>query len=316
MFTTLIVRPVFNLLVFIYALLPGHNFGAALIIFTIIVRLLMWPLLRKGLHHTKAMRKMQPELKRIKANAKGDKQKEALMQMELYKEKGINPLSSMLIMFVQIPIVLGLYSGVRRLVNDHNAIINFSYPFIRNMSWVKQLGQDIHRFDGTLFKLIDLTKPALAKGGGIYIPALFIVVASAYVQYRQSKQLLPSTKDARGLRAILKEAGDGQEADKTEVNAAVGRSTMYMIPILILVVTLGMAAALPLYWLVGGIMAIVQQSRILGQDEDEMEALADKKTKKVVLEGEVVEIGSTKPATPSTTNKNTKSSRSKKRRKR
>src|ERR1700759_4235860 len=95
MFTTIIVQPIFNLLVLIYALIPGHNFGMAIIIFTVIVRLLMWPLVKKQLHQAKLMRQLQPELKRIKAETKGDRQKESMMVMELYKERGINPFSSL-----------------------------------------------------------------------------------------------------------------------------------------------------------------------------------------------------------------------------
>ena len=87
-FTTYISQPIFNLLVLIYALLPGHNFGLAVIIFTIIVRLLLWPLLKRQLHSTKMMRKLQPELKRIKKEAKGDRQKESVMTLALYKEHG------------------------------------------------------------------------------------------------------------------------------------------------------------------------------------------------------------------------------------
>jgi len=81
MFQALIVKPIFNLLVLIYAVLPGHNFGLAIIIFTIIVRFLMWPLVKKQLHQTKAMRDLQPELKKIKQASKGDKQKESLLMM-------------------------------------------------------------------------------------------------------------------------------------------------------------------------------------------------------------------------------------------
>ena len=73
MFTTLIVQPIFNLLVLVYALLPGHNFGVALIIFTIIIRLLLWPLVKKQLHQAKAMRELQPEIKRIKKATKGNR---------------------------------------------------------------------------------------------------------------------------------------------------------------------------------------------------------------------------------------------------
>src|ERR1700730_4191738 len=107
MFTTLIVRPIFNLLVFIYAILPGHNFGLAIIIFTVLTRLLMWPLVKKQLHTAKAMRVLQPELKRIKQEAKGDRQKESMMVMALYKEKGVNPFSSIGLLILQLPIFIG-----------------------------------------------------------------------------------------------------------------------------------------------------------------------------------------------------------------
>ena len=101
MFTALIVKPIFNLLVLIYALIPGHNFGLAIILFTILVRILMWPLIKKQLHQAKAMRELQPELKRIKLAAKGDRQKESMMMMELYKEREINPFSSIGLLIVQ-----------------------------------------------------------------------------------------------------------------------------------------------------------------------------------------------------------------------
>src|SRR5437868_13876389 len=100
-FTTLIVQPIFNLLVLIYALIPGHNFGLAIILFTVIVRLLMWPLVKKQLHHAKAMRDLAPALKKIKAAAAGDRQKESKLTMELYKEREINPFASLGIVLVQ-----------------------------------------------------------------------------------------------------------------------------------------------------------------------------------------------------------------------
>src|ERR1700759_3390013 len=119
-FTTVIIQPIFNLLVIIYALIPGHNFGLAIIIFTIIVRLLMWPLVKKQIRQAKSMRELQPELKKIKVAAKGDKQKESAMTMELYKERGVNPFASLGIVIVQLPIIIGLYSSVKRIVEDPN----------------------------------------------------------------------------------------------------------------------------------------------------------------------------------------------------
>ena len=127
MFTTLIVQPIFNVLVFIYAILPGHNFGLALILFTILIRLLMWPLVKKQLHQVKVMRKIQPELRKIKAATKGDRQKESVMTMALYKEYGVNPFSSIGLTLLQLPILLGLYSGLNKLVHDQHAIFDFVF---------------------------------------------------------------------------------------------------------------------------------------------------------------------------------------------
>src|SRR5882757_2048158 len=132
MFTTLIVQPIFNLLVLVYALLPGHNFGLALIIFTIIIRLLLWPLVRKQLHQARAMRKLQPEIKRIKKATKGNRQKESQMLMELYKERGINPIGTFPILIIQFIILIGLYSGLRKVIDDPHQLVSFAYPALQN----------------------------------------------------------------------------------------------------------------------------------------------------------------------------------------
>jgi YidC/Oxa1 family membrane protein insertase len=314
MFTTLIVQPLFNLLTLIYALLPGHNFGMAIILFTIVIRMLMWPLVKKQLHHAKAMRALQPELKKIKAATKGDRQKESMMVMELYKERQINPFASIGILIVQIPILLGLYAGLQRIVKDPNTVVTFSYPFIQNLSWMKELAADISKFDMTLFGVVDLKRAALNPGGGVYWPAMFIVVASCVAQYYQSKQLMPSDKEGRGLRKILKDAGQGRQADQAEVNAAIGRNTKFFIPVLIFFFTVNIASALSLYWLVSGLVAFIQQSYILRKDEEEMEAIADsplKVTRRTVIEGEVIES----QKTPVNKKKAKKSSKKSKRRK-
>jgi len=292
MFTTLIVQPIFNLLVLIYALLPGHNVGLAIILFTIIVRLLMWPLVKKQLHQVKVMRKIQPELKRIKKEAQGDKRKEQLLMMELYKERGINPFGSIGVLLIQVPILLGLYSGLSRIIKDPHQIENFAYPALRHFSWMKQLSTNIHQFDTTLFHVVNLTRSALGKEG-IYWPAMIIVIGSALVQFYQSKQLMPNSGESRSLREILREANTGKQADQSEVNAAVGRSTRFLLPAMIFLFTVNIASALALYWLTSGIVAVVQQSIALREDTKEMEAevSGDQKTttKREVIEGEVVE---------------------------
>ena len=288
MFNDFIVQPLFNLLVLVYALLPGHNFGLALILFTIIIRLLLWPVLKKQLHHAKAMRALQPDIKRINKATVGNRQKRSQMLMELYKEKGINPFATFPILIVQLIVLIGLYSGLNKLLHDTSALVNFSYPFVQDLGWMKEVASNIKLFDNSLFGA-DLGRAALGKEG-FYLPAFLIVTGSAIAQYFQSKQLLPVDKDQRGLRAILKEASSGKQADQSEVNAAVGRGTIYLLPVMIFIFTIGLPAALSLYWLVGGVVAYIQQSIVLNRDETEMEAIADKPSKNVaaIPEAEVV----------------------------
>jgi membrane protein insertase Oxa1/YidC/SpoIIIJ len=78
---------------------------------------------------------------------------------------------------------------------------------------------------------------------------------------------MPSSKDARKLRDILKDANTGKQADNAEVSAAMGRNMSYVLPLFIFVVTVGFPAALSLYWFVGGLIAYMQQSYLLKQDE-------------------------------------------------
>lgn len=275
MFTDFVVQPIFNLLVLIYALVPGHNFGLSLIIFTIIIRLLLWPLVKKQLHQAKAMKRLQPEIKKIKKATKGNRQKESMMLMELYKERGINPFATIPTLIAQLIILIGLYSGLLKVIRDPHALIDFAYPALQHLPWLEQLSRNIHLFDNTLFGFVNLGQAALSKEG-IYWAAMALVTGSAIAQYFQSKQLMPTDKDARGLRAILKEAGSGKQADQSEVNAAVGKSTLYLLPAMIFIFTVNLASALSLYWLVGAIVAFIQQSIVLSRDETELEAIADK----------------------------------------
>lgn len=296
-FEVLIVKPIFNFLVFIYALLPGHNFGLAIILFTIAVRFLMWPLVKKQLHQAKAMRELQPELKRIKQAAKGNRQRESALLMELYKEREISPFGSIGTLIIQLIILIGLYSGLRKVVDHPDAIISYSYSWLHNLSWLKTLAADIGRFDSSLFGVVDLTKPAIKDG--VYFPGMLLVLGSCVAQYLQSKQLLPVPKERKSLKRILSEASAGKQPEQGEMAAATSQWMLYLTPFLIFIFTVNLPSALSLYWLVTGITAYFQQAKILKQDETELEAAADKTTTKTVIEGEIVTKKPAKTKKPS-----------------
>jgi len=270
-FNAFIARPIFNLLILILAIIPGHNLGVAIIIFTVIVRVAMYPLLKKQLHHAIAMKKLQPELKRIKKEAAGDRQKESQMMMALYKEREINPFSSFGIILVQLPILIGLYAGISKIIKEPDVILSYSYSFMDHLPYMQSLAANIHNLNTTLLGFIDLTHPAISKGG-IYWPAMILVVLSVAIQYIQSKQLMMTDKNARSIRQILKDTASGKEVDQSEVQAATGKFTLFFIPIMLFVISISLAPALSLYWFVGGCVAYYQQTRILNRDVTEMEA--------------------------------------------
>jgi membrane protein insertase Oxa1/YidC/SpoIIIJ len=124
---------------------------------------------------------------------------------------------------------------------------------------------------------------------------MLIVVGSAVAQFYQSKQLAPDTKDARKLGDILRDAKEGKQADQSEVNASVGRSMRYILPAMIFLFTVSIPSALALYWLVSGVTALVQQTVVLREDAEEMEAVASAKGGRTVIEGEVVDTKTKNP---------------------
>ena len=314
LFQHFIVQPIFNLLVLIYAVLPGHNFGIALILFTIVIRLLLWPLVKKQLHQTRAMRKLQPEINKIKKATKGNRQKESLMLMELYKERGINPLGTFPTLIVQLIVLIGLYTGLQKVIKDPHTLVTFAYPVLQqHLNWLLELSHNIKLFDNSLFGIIDLKRAAIGPHG-FYFGAFVIVLGSAVAQFFQAKQLLPVSEDKRGLRSILKEAGQGKQTDQSEVNAAVSRGTIFLLPAVVLFFTITLPAALSLYWLTGGIVAFIQQSIVLGRDETEMEAMGSPAVRNIAAIPEADVVASPTSAAAARPFKNAQAKKGSKRR--
>jgi YidC/Oxa1 family membrane protein insertase len=316
MFETFVERPVFNLLEFIYAVVPGHDLGIAIILFTVVIRLLLWPLVKKQLHQSRAMRKLQPELKKIKKKAGGDKQKQARLQMELYKEYGVKPFSTIGTLIVQLPIFIALFFSIRKLIEDPNTLQTFSYDWVRDLSWIQTLADDISQFQHTLLGLVDLSRSGIGDGT-IYLPAIILAGVAAFTQYHQSKMLMPDSKDARRLRDILKDAGSGKEADQSEVSAAMSRNMIFFLPFLTFGFASYVPSALALYFLATSAFGWIQQKIILGKDVEEMTQIAgepetaeakERKAKKA----EIVPTQSAKKK-PSTAKKRKKASRKKRR---
>ena len=106
-----IIRPMINSLVILYEL-AFSNFGISIILFTLIIRAILFPLTVKQSKQMKAMQAIQPKLKSMQERYKNDRQKVSQETMRIYRENGINPLGCLGPMFIQFPIWIGLYQAI------------------------------------------------------------------------------------------------------------------------------------------------------------------------------------------------------------
>lgn len=291
-FDLLLIQPIFSVLIFIYGILPMQDLGIAIIIFTILVRIAMWPMVKKQLHQTKVMRQLQPQLVTIKKKAKGNKQLESQMMLELYREKGVNPFGQIGLLLVQLPIFIALFAVVRIIAEEQHNVARFTYDFLQGIPGVSAALGDVN---ATFLGVIDLTKHATLPGGGIYWPLLLLAILAAILQYVQSKQLLPVPKEKRRLRDILKEQAAGKEVDQAEMSALMTGKMIWLFPVLTFLISMYLAGALVLYLVVSSAVAIIQQDRILKKDEDDLEKISEKTKTKVSKAKEAVVVAEPAP---------------------
>jgi YidC/Oxa1 family membrane protein insertase len=167
-YNDVIYRPLLNLLVFFYNIIPGHDIGVVIIILTIIIRLILAPSFHKSLKSQKAMNDLQPKLNEMREKHKNDKEAQAKAMMDLYKEHKINPLSSCLPLLIQLPILIGLYQVFRIALGGRE--ISGLYHFVHQMGTISP------KFLG----LVDLSKPSIYFG-----------IIAGLAQFWQSKMMLP-----------------------------------------------------------------------------------------------------------------------------
>jgi YidC/Oxa1 family membrane protein insertase len=182
----LIIDPMINALLGIYSFVG--NFGIAIILFTLLIRLVTFPLTRSQIKGTTAMQDMQksPEFLKLKKKYKDDKQKLQQAQMELYKEKGINPLGSCLPTLIQFPIIIGLYRAVIMALavtpTQMLELNSHAYPFI-NISKLVMIDNQFLWMDLSQPERLSIFGIDLFGIGGIPVLAI-IVVITTFLQTR------------------------------------------------------------------------------------------------------------------------------------
>lgn len=239
MWNTLIIDPMVNTLLWIYDLL-WNNFGLAIIVFTVLIRLITLPLTYQQTKSAQKMQELQKskEWQDIQKKHKGDREKLSQEQMRIYKEKGISPFGSCLPTVIQFPIIIGLYQAIiASLAVTPTQLFNLSthiYPFIPAAALIP--------LDNT-FLWMNLSQPERLTIAGIGIPvlAIFVVITT----YIQSKLMTPPSQPGE------------QGAQMTQA------MNLYM-PFLMGWLAYSFAAGLALYFIVGNLFTIAQYA-IMGK---------------------------------------------------
>jgi YidC/Oxa1 family membrane protein insertase len=174
LYNEIIYRPLLNLLVFFYNIIPGHDIGLVIILLTLLIRLALAPSFHKSLKSQAAMNALQPKLNDVREKYKDDKEGQARAMMDLYKEHKINPLSSCLPLLVQLPILIALYQVFAKALKGN---LDGLYTFVSRPEFL----------DPTFFNWLDLSKPNIYLG-----------VIAGLSQFWQSKLMMPKggVKDA------------------------------------------------------------------------------------------------------------------------
>ena len=234
MWDTLIVQPFTNVLLMITMLVK--NFGVAIILFTILIKLITFPLTAKQIKSSQAMQELQknPRFLKMQEKYKDNKEKLAEEQMKLYKELKVSPFSSCLPMLLQFPIIIGLYQSIMKaMASTPLELIKLEriiYPFLDPNKILPIQNR---------FLWMDLGQPERLIIGGIGIPVLTIlVVLSTIVQTR-----------------VMTPPADAAKNDQT---TAMTNSMNMTMPVMMGVLAFQFSAGLALYFVVSNLTTVAQ----------------------------------------------------------
>lgn len=232
LYNAIFYQPIFNALIWLYNVIPGHDIGVAIILLTFLVRALMFPLTLGSLRSQRALQALQPKMQALREQYKNDKAKLAKETMQLYAQEKVNPMSSCLPLLFQLPIFIALYQALIAGLNGKE--LNTLYAFVAHPEAI-----------GTIaFGLVNLAKPNIV-----------IAILAGVAQFWQAKSLMHSPQP--------KTPGAKDEAMLSMMN----KQMLYMMPVMTVFIGAGLPGGLALYWLVSNIFTVFQQKMFLKPKE-------------------------------------------------
>jgi YidC/Oxa1 family membrane protein insertase len=230
-FHTIIYQPLYNILILLYDIVPGKDFGIAIILITVLLRTLLIPMYRKQIESQQKLQELQPKIKALQEKTKDNKEQQTKQLMELYKEHKTNPFSGCLPLVVQLVFLIAIYRVLITISASGLAVDPSQlYSFVPNPGKINQF----------FIALVDLTKPSIV-----------IAALAALAQYFQTKMLMASQPQTQKAAA-----------DKPDMAQMMSKQMLYLGPFLTLFIGIKFPAGLSLYWLAGTLFMLLQQISI------------------------------------------------------
>ncbi len=226
LFNAVFYQPIFNLLVWLYDVVPGQDIGIAIILITVILKIVLFPFSLQSLKSQRALTALQPKLKAIQEQYKDDKEKQARATMELYASEKVSPFSSCLPLLIQLPFLIALYRALQTGLT--NGGFDMLYPFVANPGSI----------DATFLGVIDLAARSWP-----------LALLAGLTQLWQTLMLSPQPKPAAKLPGSKDE----------DTLAAMNRQMTFLMPILTFIIGLQFPGGLALYWLTMNLLTVGQQ---------------------------------------------------------
>jgi len=248
-FNTILYRPLFNILVLFYEYLPLQSLGLAIIVLTLLIKIVFYPLGVKTIQSQKKLSELQPKIKEIQEKYKNNKEQQAKELMDLYKKEKINPFSGCLLILIQLPVLIALYQIFWQGLTEKQ--MTLLYSFISKPETVNTI----------FLKVIDLSKTAFIENNGIryYLWGnIALIILVGIVQFLQIKLATPSTVNKKFTKD-----------EKLNFSYQLQKQTQYFMPIFVIFILFKLPAAVGLYWLITNLFTIFQQYFIIRKKKEE-----------------------------------------------
>ncbi len=227
-FHTVLYTPIYNLLIFLTDILPGGDIGLAVVVATVIVKLLIMPLSLAALRTQKALKEIDPKMKELREKYKDDKEKQAKEMFALYKENGINPFAGLATLFIQLPILLTLFwvFQSKTLTTVDTSLL---YPFVPAPEVLSPLFLGIYEVAGS---------------------SIVLAVIAALFQYIQGHYGFPIPPKSTVV---------GKESMQQDFGRAMALQMRYVLPVFVGIGAFVTSNAIALYLITSSIVAILQE---------------------------------------------------------